>query len=345
MRVKNNERIKIYQDDNILVVEPLTFNASCKYGAYTQWCTAAVSNGEYYERYSAQGILLYMIIKSPFPNVDHKEYKFALYIDEHNHRWYDQGDNEYNGNPFKHDDTEGLEGFDPRIIQFIIPKTVYDFIVNYGNEKMKELSIYNKKLTTLLFKNLVKDKNTKIITKNKELVMFYYKGSLDPLKYSLAHDSQLSGLFAVQNDEIPRSFIIYIYNKRKRSCYVAYMDYHIEDKTFLEKHMELISFDNYGYVSNDDREMYKTFIGENTSQIMVEYFQNKIPQTGKTIITLGKYVNPGDLIYQRATGEYKKVLSISECDDETLTVTLDSKRESLMRITKDRTYSINNNIK
>jgi hypothetical protein len=43
-RVSKDERIQIYRDKDYVVVLPLTFEASCKYGADTRWCTSALSN-------------------------------------------------------------------------------------------------------------------------------------------------------------------------------------------------------------------------------------------------------------------------------------------------------------
>ena len=39
--VKEDEFIKYYEDEDVLVIIPLTENASCKYGKGTRWCTAA----------------------------------------------------------------------------------------------------------------------------------------------------------------------------------------------------------------------------------------------------------------------------------------------------------------
>jgi hypothetical protein len=43
-RVKKDEKIDIYRDDRYIIVEPLTHRASCKYGAYTNWCTSTPSD-------------------------------------------------------------------------------------------------------------------------------------------------------------------------------------------------------------------------------------------------------------------------------------------------------------
>ena len=56
VKAKADERDKIYQDDRLLVVAPLTHRASCKYGAFTNWCTSVPSNDEHFfvVRYSYQ---------------------------------------------------------------------------------------------------------------------------------------------------------------------------------------------------------------------------------------------------------------------------------------------------
>jgi len=54
---------KLYETDEWLVVKPLSYQASLKYGASTKWCTASKDNAEYYFRYSKQGILIYSINK------------------------------------------------------------------------------------------------------------------------------------------------------------------------------------------------------------------------------------------------------------------------------------------
>jgi hypothetical protein len=54
---------KLYETDEWLLVKPLSYQASLKYGASTKWCTASKDNAEYYFRYSKRGILIYSINK------------------------------------------------------------------------------------------------------------------------------------------------------------------------------------------------------------------------------------------------------------------------------------------
>ena len=55
--------LKLYETDEWLVVKPLSYQASLKYGASTKWCTASKDNPDYYFRYSKRGILIYSINK------------------------------------------------------------------------------------------------------------------------------------------------------------------------------------------------------------------------------------------------------------------------------------------
>lgn len=64
--------IKEYEDDLWVIVRPLTFAASTKYGAGTRWCTTYQKEKQYFEKYWRRGILVYFINKKT-------GYKFAGY--------------------------------------------------------------------------------------------------------------------------------------------------------------------------------------------------------------------------------------------------------------------------
>lgn len=55
--------IKLYNDDEWVVVKPLTYIASRKYGSSTKWCTTQENNPEYFLRYAGKGILIYVMNK------------------------------------------------------------------------------------------------------------------------------------------------------------------------------------------------------------------------------------------------------------------------------------------
>lgn len=56
--------IKLYETEEWLVLKPMSFLASKKYGANTKWCTTQENNPDYYLRYSRRGILIYCMNKS-----------------------------------------------------------------------------------------------------------------------------------------------------------------------------------------------------------------------------------------------------------------------------------------
>lgn len=55
--------IKEFEDENWVVVRPLTFSSSAKYGAGTKWCTTMTEEKSYFHRYWSKGVLIYFINK------------------------------------------------------------------------------------------------------------------------------------------------------------------------------------------------------------------------------------------------------------------------------------------
>ena len=63
--------IKIHEDDEWLLLKPLSLEASMKYGSNTKWCTT-MESGKYFANYSKWGILIYALNKKT-------GYKFASF--------------------------------------------------------------------------------------------------------------------------------------------------------------------------------------------------------------------------------------------------------------------------
>lgn len=55
--------IKLLDDDEWLMVIPLTYESSLKYGSNTKWCTASTEYPSHYESYTKKGVLIYTINK------------------------------------------------------------------------------------------------------------------------------------------------------------------------------------------------------------------------------------------------------------------------------------------
>ncbi len=77
--------IKIHEDGEWLLIRPLTFKSSCKYGANTKWCTTTENNQEYYNKYAKRGVLVYCINKktgykvAAFYSLDKNEPEFSYW--------------------------------------------------------------------------------------------------------------------------------------------------------------------------------------------------------------------------------------------------------------------------
>ena len=65
---------KIYEDEDVLVVRPMSYAASCYYGANTKWCTTTKGSSGYFDKHFSNGKLYYFLNKKT--NV-----KSALFID------------------------------------------------------------------------------------------------------------------------------------------------------------------------------------------------------------------------------------------------------------------------
>lgn len=70
--LENHKEQKVHvvmEDENWLLIKPLTFESSLKYGSSTKWCTAMKNNPDYFYRYSKRGILIYIINKNTLVKV------------------------------------------------------------------------------------------------------------------------------------------------------------------------------------------------------------------------------------------------------------------------------------
>lgn len=74
-QIKKQETKVLYDDENYLVIRPLSIRSSRLYGASTKWCTASDRDDyiTHFDRYAGDGVLVYFINKKG----DTKENKFA----------------------------------------------------------------------------------------------------------------------------------------------------------------------------------------------------------------------------------------------------------------------------
>lgn len=79
------EVVKVYEDDTWLMLRPLTYISSKKYGSNTKWCTTSESNPEYFLKYSNRGVLIYSMNKkngykvAAFHSLDKTEPEFSFW--------------------------------------------------------------------------------------------------------------------------------------------------------------------------------------------------------------------------------------------------------------------------
>ena len=82
------KQVKIdYEDSEWLILRPFSFEASCKYGAGTKWCTTSETSPDHFFRYTRNGVLIYVINKKTgdkvgcFKNIDEVTSEFYNMVD------------------------------------------------------------------------------------------------------------------------------------------------------------------------------------------------------------------------------------------------------------------------
>lgn len=86
--VEGKDSKKIFDDEKISVIKPLTFEGSCKYGASTKWCTTNKNEPSWFQSYKTNGNLYYIHLKN-----ENKKYAlFKGFSDPNFITWYDETD-------------------------------------------------------------------------------------------------------------------------------------------------------------------------------------------------------------------------------------------------------------
>lgn len=85
MKEMESQILKIHEDNEWLIIRPLTYASSKKYGSNTKWCTTQETNSEYFTKYSSKGVLIYCINKvtgykvASFHSLDKNEPEFSYW--------------------------------------------------------------------------------------------------------------------------------------------------------------------------------------------------------------------------------------------------------------------------
>jgi hypothetical protein len=75
----------VFEDDEWLMVRPLTYHASRKYGSNTKWCTTQENNPDYFIKYASKGVLIYVMNKksgykvASFNSLDKNDPEFSFW--------------------------------------------------------------------------------------------------------------------------------------------------------------------------------------------------------------------------------------------------------------------------
>jgi hypothetical protein len=78
-KIGDEERLKLHDTENFLLVVPLTHTAACKYGSNTKWCVTE-RDPDMFERHYDMGSLGYLLVKSPELKEKLGNEKFAFYV-------------------------------------------------------------------------------------------------------------------------------------------------------------------------------------------------------------------------------------------------------------------------
>lgn len=80
----------IFENDEWLLLRPLTFHSSKKYGSNTKWCTTQENNPDYFTKYANKGVLIYCINKksgykvASFCSLDKNDPEFSFWNQKDN---------------------------------------------------------------------------------------------------------------------------------------------------------------------------------------------------------------------------------------------------------------------
>ena len=91
IRIKTEERstdaTKLYEDNDLLVLAANTWEASCKYGAGSKWCTTAKDDPSYWKRHNSTGTEFFWIFKNkPQDDPNHK-FSYHIKINDNDPDW------------------------------------------------------------------------------------------------------------------------------------------------------------------------------------------------------------------------------------------------------------------
>jgi hypothetical protein len=143
-KVEPHEYIKLFENDDFLLVIPLTFEASCKYGAGTKWCTTSRDNDDMFKKHNRMGSLGYIVIKNKELQDKLESTKFGMFINKPGENYLGgrypspQGIVFYNDLNDPMNDNKVLNLFD-RVDKYGQLMTMVRMFTDYSEDKFKKM--------------------------------------------------------------------------------------------------------------------------------------------------------------------------------------------------------------
>ena len=143
-KVEPHEYIKLFENDEFLLVIPLTFEASCKYGAGTKWCTTSKDNDDMFKKHNRMGSLGYVIVKNKELQDKLESTKFGMFINKPGENYLGgrypspQGIVFYNDLNDPMNDNKVLNLFD-RVDKYSQLMTMVRMFTDYSEDKFKKM--------------------------------------------------------------------------------------------------------------------------------------------------------------------------------------------------------------
>jgi len=226
----------IYKGNDLLVVATKTWEAGCKYGAGTKWCTSARDDSSYWKRHNNTGTEFIWINKN-IPS-ENPNYKLSLHIrDNYTHDWCNAINRCGSTSPYK------VNNIDIPNFNEIFNKCM-DFHkerMEIKNEKIQnEFDEINSNPSYIQITNELKDIINSIITNDvilldiEETIMNYFNELVDESIVDLSDDE----MFEVSDD-------IYDFIRNEPEIYA-----HLEEPLLL--HMREFIMDDIDRNTNED---------------------------------------------------------------------------------------------
>jgi len=193
-KIDTSDAKKLYEDDNLLIVKPLTYESSCKYGSGTRWCTTSTQS--HFKSYTEDGQSLYYVILKKF-DISNKFYKIAIHMKPNLETWYDATD-------------EVMSDREKEVFNLGAPKVIQTIRKNYEESLNKKYDLF--------FKNLFNFNNYKFANVS-SLFKTTHKIGIEFQKPELISDmpnhATIELNISVDEDNIDQYLVMITYDVRK----------------------------------------------------------------------------------------------------------------------------------